>query len=121
MTTKEQPTCISAEQPKREPTVGLSLAPDGRLVVHLSTDRASHTVRLTPDARGLAALVSILTRRQATESRGISADMAAPTQSIVDAWLREHTPSRTVREPAARDEISPSEADELLSGLSLTF
>lgn len=110
--------------PAPEGTLAVSLAADGRVVVWLPGKRSEgHTIKLAPDANGMLALVRILTQRQLTPDATISGQMDAPTQSIVEAWLRQNSPAgrRESVQPARSENplLSPSETDALLSEIGM--
>ncbi len=104
-------------------TCAISLATDGKVVLHMPGQRAEqHTIKLTPDANGMRALVHILTRREREPHATIRADMTAPTQIIVDEWLAANRPAPaqsikpTIPETVRLDSI---DVDDLLEGLEI--
>lgn len=69
----------------------LSLAPDGRVLVEFPACDAwaEHSVLLPPTASAMKHIVSMLSYQEHVPNGGKLAREGAPTQAIVDAWLRE--------------------------------
>ena len=102
----------------------ISLGTDGSVILHMPGQRAEqHTIKLTPDANGMKVLVKVLTERARAkpDENTIRAEMNAPTQLVVNEWLKHNAVKvheKPTKEPD-RDEMTPSEVDEILEGIEL--
>lgn len=70
----------------------LSIAPDGRVLVEFPACSAwaEHSVLLPPTASAMKHIVSMLSFQESyPEQGGRLAKQGAPTQAIIDAWVRQ--------------------------------
>jgi ribonuclease HI len=88
--------------PLPQHAVGLTLTASGDLRVYIPGQQSDgHSFEVPATQAGLNAIVQVLKERQAAETHELTirADMKAPTQHIVDQWLRNNSPVKPAPKP----------------------
>lgn len=110
------------------PPITIELDADGDfLVTHTNAQGATHATKLPFDLEGLACLHNILSARAKVEAEHAELNTpAAPTQALVDTWLKANKPTsakvheeRLARIRAHEKEVKEAqEAEKAIASLS---